>query len=157
MTGRIAAIFVAPARHAEQIAVDAVQLKAGKGIVGDRFFGFRQKQPGLNLTLIEWEAIEEFMRIYKLSIPMNGTRRNLVTQGIRLNELVGETFKVGHVLCRGVELCEPCKVMAKQFPVSALAQTEIIEAFTRKGGIRVQVLTDGVIELGDKIVRKNCP
>jgi MOSC domain-containing protein YiiM len=151
MTGKVIAIFVAPTKHAEQISVDAVQLKAGKGIVGDRFFGLRQKQTTRNLTLIEWEVIETFNRTFGLKLPLNATRRNLITQGIRLNYLVGKTFKIGQVVCRGIELCEPCKVMARQFPASSLSQAEIIRAFGNKGGIRAEVLSDGVLRLGDEI------
>lgn len=151
MTGQINAIFTAPKRHAGQIAVDAVQLKAGKGIVGDRFFAISRKNPGRNLTLIEYETIEAFNQAFQLSIPMNATRRNLITQGIRLNDLVGLTFYIGNVLCRGIELCEPCKVMARYFPPTSLSQTELIYAFYRKGGIKTEVLTDGIIRTGDDV------
>jgi MOSC domain-containing protein YiiM len=78
-------------------------------------------------------------------------RRNLVTEGVRLNDLVGKTFKIGQVECRGIELCEPCKVMARHFPATSLSQSDIIRAFTDKGGIRVEVLGDGVVKLGDGI------
>ena len=151
MTGKIIAIFVAPTQHADQLEVEAVQLKTGKGIVGDRFFGLRKTQPGRNLTLIGSEVIEEFNQAYRLSIRVSSPRRNLVTQGISLNQLIGKTFKIGEVLCRGIELCEPCKVMARQFPAGILPQAEIIRAFAHKGGIRVEVLTDGVVRTGDKI------
>jgi MOSC domain-containing protein YiiM len=151
MTGKVIAIFVAPSKHAEQTAVDAVQLKAGKGIVGDRFFGFRQKQPGRNLTLIEAEVIDQFNQQFQQAIPLHATRRNIVTQGIRLNELVDKTFRLGAVLCRGVELCEPCKVMARQLSNTGLSQAEIIHAFTNKGGIRAEVLLDGIVRLSDSI------
>jgi MOSC domain-containing protein YiiM len=151
MTGHVKAVFVSPTKHAEQISVDTVQLKTRKGIVGDRFFGFRPKQPGRNLTLIEWESIAEFNRTYQLTIPLDATRRNLVTEGVRLNDLVGKTFKIGQVECRGIEPCEPCKVMARHFPATSLSQSDIIRAFTDKGGIRVEVLGDGVVKLGDGI------
>ena len=151
MTGQITAIFVAPARHAEQIAVDAVQLKAGRGIVGDRFFGFRQKQSGRNLTLIESEAIADFNQQYLQNLTLAATRRNLITQGVRLNALIGKTFHIGEVLCRGMELCEPCKVMARSFPATDLTCTEIIYAFANKGGLRAEVLTDGIIKVQDAI------
>jgi MOSC domain-containing protein YiiM len=149
MTGHITAIFVAPSRHVEQLAVEAVQLKTGKGVVGDRFFGHSQKIPGRNLTLIEVEAIEECIANYGQPIELNATRRNFLTRGIRLNELVGKTFRVGGVLCRGVELCEPCRVLARQFPHQSLSQALIIRAFTNKGGLRADVLTDGIVRLGD--------
>ena len=151
MTAHITAIFVAPTKHGEQIAVDVVQLKASKGIVGDRFYGFSRKNPGRNITLIESEAIEEFNSIYRLSVRVNATRRNLVTRGIKLNDLVGKTFKIGDVLCQGFELCEPCKVMARHFPATTLSQAEIIRAFTGRGGIRAAVLTDGIVKLNDEI------
>jgi MOSC domain-containing protein YiiM len=151
MTGKVIAIFVAPTRHTEQISVDAVQLKAGKGIVGDRFFCLRHQQTLRNLTLIEWEVIEEFNRTFGLKLPLNATRRNLVTHGIRLNDLIGKTFKIGQVVCRGIELCEPCKVMARHFPATSLSQAEIIRAFANKGGIRVEVLIDGAVQLGDEV------
>jgi MOSC domain-containing protein YiiM len=149
MTGHITAIFVAPSRHVEQLAVDAVQLKAGKGVVGDRFFGRTQKTPGRNLTLIEVETIEEFIANYGQSIELNATRRNFLTRGIRLNDLVGKTFRVGDVLCQGVELCEPCRVLARQLPYGTLSQAQIIRAFTNKGGLRADVLSDGIVRLGN--------
>ena len=155
MTGQVTAIYVATAKHAEQIAVDVVQLKMGKGIVGDRFFGLSRKNPGRNLTLIESEVIEEFNRIYDQAIGLNATRRNVATHGIRLNDLVGKIFTIGDVSCLGIELCEPCKVMARHFPATPLSQAKLISAFTHKSGIRVTVLADGVIKLGDAILSVN--
>ncbi|MDA1343350.1 MAG: sulfurase [Proteobacteria bacterium] len=149
--GSIIAIFVAPTRRAEQLAVEAVQLKMGKGLVGDRFFGRSQKIPGRNITFIEVEEIYEFNQSYQQAIELNATRRNFITRGIRLNELVGKTFRVGDVLCRGVELCEPCRVLARQLPQDSLTQTQIIKAFTNKGGLRADVLSDGIVRLGDSL------
>lgn len=149
--GNIIAIFVAPTRRAEQLAVEAVQLKMGKGVVGDRFFGLSQKIPGRNITFIEVEEIYEFNQNYQQAIELNATRRNFITRGIRLNELVGKTFRVGDVLCRGVELCEPCRVLARQLPQDSLTQTQIIKAFTNKGGLRADVLSDGIVRLGDSL------
>lgn len=151
MKGKVIAIFTAPEKHAEQISLEAVQLKAGKGIVGDRFFGLRKTQPGRNLTLIEWEAIKEFNLTYNENIPLKASRRNLLTQGIRLKDLIGRPFKIGQVLCRGVELCEPCKVMVREFPGTSLTHNDIIRAFIGKGGIRAEVLTDGIVKSGDGI------
>ena len=152
MTGKILSICVASARHGEQVIVEAVQLKAGRGIVGDRFFGFRKSLPGKNLTLIEAEAIAGFNQRFGQNIPLHATRRNLITQGIQLNELTGKTFRIGSVLCRGIELCEPCKIMARQFPAVSLSQNEIISAFTHKGGLRAEVLSDGIVHLDDLII-----
>jgi MOSC domain-containing protein YiiM len=150
MTGHITAIFVTPTRYAEQLAIEAVQLKTGKGMIGDRFFGYSQKYPGRNLTLIEVEAIEEFNTNYAQTIAPSSTRRNFLTRGIRLNELVGKTFRVGEVLCRGIELCEPCRVLARQLSHESLSQAAIIRTLTHKRGLRADVLSDGIVRLGDR-------
>lgn len=151
MSGRTIGIYAANVKHGEQISLESVQLKTGKGIVGDRFFGLRPKHPGRNLTLIEAEVIANFNLIYQQTIPLQATRRNLITEGLRLNDLIGKTFQVGEVLCRGIELCEPCKVMARQMSCTDLSQTEIIQAFAYHGGIRAAVLSDGIIKIGDNI------
>lgn len=151
MSGHVIGIYTANVKHSEQISLESVQLKTSKGIVGDRFFGLRPKHPGRNLTLIEAEVIANFNLIYQQTIPPQATRRNLITQGLRLNNLIGKIFQVGEVLCSGVELCEPCKVMARQMPYTDLSPTEIIQAFTYHGGIRAAVLSDGIIKIGDNI------
>jgi MOSC domain-containing protein YiiM len=151
MNGLIVAIYVATTRHAEQLSVESVQLKAGKGIVGDRFYGNRPKHPELNLTLIEAENIEGFNREYNQTIGLGTTRRNLITRGIQLNALVGKRFQVGSVLCKGIELCEPCKVMARNFPETSLSQNEIISALIHNAGIRAEVLVDGIVKLEDHL------
>lgn len=149
-SGQIIAIFVAPTKHARQLAADAVQLKTAKGIVGDRFFGFRQKHRGRNITLIEAETLDNFNRNYGQTISLDATRRNLLTRGIRLNPLVGKIFYVGDVLCKGVELCEPCGILARHIANATLTHAEIIKAFTHRGGLRAEVLSDGVVRLGDR-------
>ena len=152
MPGKIISIYIASARYGEQLAVKSVQLKAGRGIVGDRFFGYRKSSLGKNLTLIESEAIAGFNRQFGQNIPFNAARRNLITQGLELNDLDGKTFKIGEVLCRGIELCEPCVTMARHFALASLKSTEILRAFTHKGGIRAEVLMDGLIKTGDSII-----
>lgn len=152
MTGRITAIFVAPSKHAEQLAIEAVQLKRGKGIVGDRFFGQSQKNPGRNLTLIEIEAIEEFNETYNLTINLSATRRNFLTRGVRLNDLLGKTFRVGDVLCKGIELCEPCRLLTRQLSHESISEKNIIKALTHKSGLRAEVLSDGVVHWGDSVM-----
>ena len=69
---RIEAIFVATAHGEAMLELDAVQVKTGKGIVGDRYHGLALREPGLNLTLIEAEAIalaaEELGTVIELSL-----------------------------------------------------------------------------------------
>lgn len=145
-------LLVATERHGEMLALPAVQLKAGAGIVGDRFFGRRRTQPGLNLTLIEAEAIEAVAAALGLAIPPAAPRRNVVTRGARLNALVGREFLLGTVRLRGIELCEPCVVLGRNLETPAHPRERIIRAFAGRGGLRAQVLGDGVVRTGDPLL-----
>ncbi len=84
------------------LSVPEVALVAGSGIVGDRYYGAKQKYPGQNLTLIEAEEIEAFNARNGTSIELTGPRRNVVTRNVRLNLLVGREFYIGAVALRGI-------------------------------------------------------
>jgi MOSC domain-containing protein YiiM len=133
------------------VSVESLSLVAGKGIVGDRNYG-RHKYPGQNLTLIEAEEIERFNREYHTAIALSATRRNLITRGVRLNQLVGREFRVGAVIVRGVELCEPCAGLGKQLAGERLSAAQVVKAFTHRCGLRTDILTSGVIHRGDVVV-----
>jgi len=132
------------------LSVDSLSLVAGKGIVGDRNYG-KHQYPGQNLTLVEAEEIERFNREFAMAINLTATRRNLVTRGVRLNELVGREFRVGAVTVRGVELCEPCAGIGRKLAGERLSAAQVVKAFTHRCGLRTDVLTSGVIYRGDAI------
>jgi MOSC domain-containing protein YiiM len=147
----VACLLVAAERHGDAQIVPAVQLKAGCGIVGDRFFSRSSRHPERNITLIEAEAIEAVAAELSLPIPVTAPRRNVVTRGIRLNELVGRTFTVGSVTLRGIELCEPCIVLGRQLETATCPRDIIIRAFLRRGGLRATIVTSGVVREGEAI------
>lgn len=151
-TARIDSLWVATERHGELLRLPAVQVRAGAGIVGDRFFSRSLRHPGRNLTLVEAEAVADAATELGLTIVPEATRRNLVTRGIRLNDLVGREFRVGEVLMRGIELCEPCIVLGRNLAGHGQTPGHIIAAFANRGGLRATVLSDGVIRSGDAIV-----
>jgi MOSC domain-containing protein YiiM len=72
-------------------------------------------------------------------------RRNLVTRGIDLNRLVGRDFTIGKLQCRGMRLCEPCTV------VQRYAGRPVLRELVHRGGLRVDILKDGVIAVGDEV------
>lgn len=135
------------------VPVESVEVVAGAGIVGDRHFGAQQRHPGQNITLVEAEEIERFNQNNGVAIPLLATRRNLVTRGVRLNDLVGRTFTVGSVTLRGVELCEPCGTLAKYLAGTGLRQADIVQAFAHKCGRRADVLSSGTICRGDAVTQ----
>jgi MOSC domain-containing protein YiiM len=122
----------------------------GKGLEGDRYFKgtgtFWKGKPDFELTLIEMEAIEEFERRSGISLNPADGRRNVVTRGVSLNELVGREFEVGEVRLRGLRLCEPCSHLAR-----LTGHKEIVRGMVHRGGLRAQILTDAVIRVGDEV------
>ena len=125
--------------------VDSIEVLAKKGIVGDRYF-HDFNNPYNQLSLIESENIDYYNKEYNLNIPYLYFRRNIVTKGLRLNNLVGKKLLIGNVKVRGVDLCRPCKHLEEE-----LNQENIIKEFLRKGGLRCEILTSSIIKIGDKI------
>ena len=83
---------------------------------------------------------------FGLDIPYINFRRNVVTKGIQLNDLIGKKLKVGNVELEGIELCRPCRHLTEM-----LDQKNILKEFMRKGGLRCQILSSSKINVGDKI------
>ena len=125
--------------------VNSIEVLANKGIVGDRHFN-DFNDPYNQLSLIESENIDEYNIKFGLNIPYIDFRRNIVTKGIQLNDLIGKKLKVGNVELEGIELCRPCRHLTEM-----LYQKNIIKEFMRKGGLRCQILSSSKISIGDKI------
>ena len=131
-------------------AVNQVRAVPGRGLEGDRYFEqartFSKKpDPSREVTLIEIEALEALERDYGLRLEPQESRRNLVTQATSLNHLVGKEFQVGPVTMRGLRLCEPCTHLEK------LAQKGVRPGLVHRGGLRAQILTEGLLTVGDPI------
>jgi hypothetical protein len=118
---------------------------AGRGLEGDRHVTgrgtFPSGPPGSALTMIEAEVCESF----DPPLEPSDHRRNLVTRGIDLNALVGREFTIGDVRCRGMRLCEPCTV------VQRYAGRPVLRALVHRGGLRADILADGVVRAGDPV------
>jgi MOSC domain-containing protein YiiM len=119
--------------------VDSVSAVAGKGLEGDRKFKANGARPGGAITLIEAEVLEDV----GLSGPQS--RRQVVTRGVRLNDLIGKRFFVGEVECQGVELCEPC------LHLQSLTRPGIIDDLVHRGGLNADILSSGTISVGDAV------
>ena len=126
--------------------VESIEVLTNKGVVGDRHFS-DYNDPFCQLTLIESENIDFYNLKYGLNIPYVEFRRNIVTEGIRLNELVGKKLRIGNVEVEAVDLCRPCRHLTE-----VLCQNNILKEFLRKGGLRCQILTSSIIKIGDEII-----
>jgi MOSC domain-containing protein YiiM len=138
-------ICISPVAGGETIAIDAVTTIAGRGIEGDRYCAL-DTEPSRQITLIECEVIDQFNQETASEFSYEMFRRNLVTEGVQLNNLVGETFYVGEVWFRGHELCEPCRYLQDKLKV-----TDLVKRLTHKGGLCCEVLTGGTIRSGDNL------
>ena len=127
------------------VEVKSIDVLANKGIVGDRHFN-EYNDPYCQLSLIESENIDYYNTKYGLNIPYTDFRRNVITKGINLNNLIGKKLHIGNVKVEGVDLCRPCKHLTEM-----LNQENILKEFLRKGGLRCQILTSSSISIGDKI------
>ncbi len=125
--------------------VKSIEVIANKGVIGDRHFN-EYNDPYNQLSLIESENIDYYNSKYGLNISYINFRRNIVTRNIKLNDLVGKKFFIGKVKVEGIDLCRPCKHLTE-----VLNQENIIKEFLRKGGLRCQILSSSVINVGDKI------
>lgn len=148
---KVEKIYVSVSAGGQQSIAEKIDLVAGGGIVGDRNFGL-SKWPGQNLTLIEAEEVEAFIDEQNLVYDLSITRRNIITRGVKLNKFVGKEFLISGVRLKGVELCEPCSSLGKALASPALSPGRVVEKFLHRGGLRVDVLTSGVIEVGAEIV-----
>lgn len=92
----IKAIFIAPQPNSSQQSVNKINVIARKGIIGDRNYD-QHRWPGQNITLIEIENINNFNNNYQQKVSIKDTRRNLITEGVLLNELVGQEFFIGSI------------------------------------------------------------
>ena len=125
--------------------VNSIEVIANKGIVGDRHF-HEFNDPYNQLSLIESENIDEYNVRFNLNISYIDFRRNIVTKGIQLNDLIGKKLSVGNVELEVIDLCRPCRHLTEM-----LDQRNVLKEFLRKGGLRCQILSSSKISVGDKI------
>jgi len=148
--GVLAGIYVVDTPGDPMQSVDEIKAVAGRGLEGDRYAegeGTFSGNPGAGrqVTLIEREAVDAVVRDYGIELTPGDTRRNLVTEGVSLNHLVGREFRVGKVVLRGVRLSEPCAHLEK------LTRAGVRQALIHRGGLRADIIEGGSIKVGDAI------
>src|SRR5437868_2245322 len=144
-SARVVQILISPTPAHPMESVVSARAIPGKGLEGDRYFDgvgtFSPKphKPDYEITLIEKEQVDAFAKESGLPFSAHEARRNIVTEGVDLNALAGRQFLLGEVLIQGIRLCEPCNYLAKgTFP-------EVLAGLVHKGGLRAQILSEGII------------
>jgi MOSC domain-containing protein YiiM len=124
------------------VEMGEIECVAGHGVRGDRFFDFKENYKG-QITFFAWETYETICLALAVRDKMPSTfRRNVITAGVDLNELIGREFCVQGVRFRGTEECRPCYWMDQAFAPGA---NEFLKG---RGGLRAEILSDGVIRAG---------
>ncbi len=152
LLGTVEAIALAERATGDMQTVDRANALAERGLDGDRyaakagtFTPADDTARGYDLTLIEAEVLESLTLPEGRALGFAEARRNIVTRGIDLNALVGRRFRVGDVECLGQRLCEPCSHLER------LTTRGTLRGLIHGGGLRADVLSDGVISTGDLI------
>ena len=125
--------------------VNSIKAIAGKGIFGDRHFS-ENKNIREQVTLIESENIDKYNLNSNTKIPYLDFRRNIVTEGIKLNDLLNKQITIGNIKLLGKDLCSPCKHLQE-----LLGYNNIIKEILIKGGLRCEIINSGTIYLNDEI------
>lgn len=121
---------------------DVVTCVAGKGIEGDRFFGYKESYKG-QITFFAQEVHEALVTHFQRpDLPASVYRRNVVTRGLDLAALIGREFSLGGIRFEGTQECAPCYWMNDAVGPGA-------EEFLKgRGGLRARILSDGPLALG---------
>jgi MOSC domain-containing protein YiiM len=152
--GSVVSIHLARAGGAPVEEVAEARAVAGKGLDGDRYsngsgtYSKPRHDPAAEATLIESEALDALKRDHAIELAPGASRRNITTRGIALNDLIGREFTVGAVRLRGIRLCEPCAHLQN------LTHAGVMRGLAHRGGLNAEILTDGVIRVGDVIEAK---
>lgn len=163
---KIAGIFVSPEKGQPMQARQSVSALVGAGLEGDRYASdkgsyssiinkrfkvenIKVSRPLRHVSLISLCALEEANKLLVEPFLPIETRRNLLIETISAAELlslIDKEFTVGEVRMRGVEDCAPCAL-----PGNMARKAGFKEAFATCGGLRAEILTSGIIAIGNEL------
>lgn len=127
-----------------------LMLEGGVGVVGDRYalrrgFYSDRHHDGRQVTLFESETLEAIERDYRITLGPTDHRRNITTQGVPLNHLVGKRFTVGATLLEGVMLSVPCR------HIEQITGKEVFNAMLHRSGLMARIVRGGPVRIGDLV------
>jgi MOSC domain-containing protein YiiM len=147
--GTVAGIFIAAATTEPVVARDEVTAVAGRGLAGDRHFhggdDDADHDPADEITLIAAEGLEKARIDHGLELDPGEHRRNVVVEGVDLLALVGRTVRVGGAEVAVLEDNPGCRTLQN------LVGKPVLRGLRRHGGVRGQIVTGGVIRVGDAV------
>ena len=143
--GKVLEIGISENKSNKIVNVNDVEAIKGKGLVGEKHFK-KDNIKRCQITLIEIENINYYNKITRTTIPAINFLRNIVTEGIQLNVLLGTEFFIGTVKVKAHDLCRPCKNLQESFQ-----QKNTVKELLLTGGLRCEILSSGKIYINDQI------
>ena len=160
--GRVVGLFISPGIGERMRARSEVRALAGKGLEGDRYalgvgsYSRVARPVARHVSLIGREAMDaannELSRRGLVPFELGETRRNIVVEGIDVYALLGQGFRIGAVRMRGSDITRPCHL-----PSAAAGKPGFKEAYHNRGGILAEILSDGVISIGNVLLAEAAP
>jgi MOSC domain-containing protein YiiM len=153
MAGTIEKIFITAKGGEPMQALAEVEAVEGQGLRGDRYMernGYWTAVDECQVTLIEGEDLDEITTTTDLRVLNGEHRRNLVTRGIDLINLLGQRFQIGEAVLEYDRPRPPCTYIQ-----GLTGQPGLTRSLGRRGGICARVVKSGRIRLQDPIVVLN--
>ena len=144
--GKVILIGISKNHNSPIANVMSVEAIKGKGLIGEKHFK-KDNEKRCQITLIEIENINHYNKITGTMIPAINFFRNIVTEGIQLNVLVGKEFFIGTVKVKAHDLCRPCKYLQE-----SVHQKNTVKELLHTGGLRCEILSSGKICVDDQII-----
>ena len=142
MSGSVEHIHLAAERSGPVSPVDEVLAEAGRGLRGDRH---HDREGANDLTLIEVEALERLAAEHGVNLDPGESRRNVTTRGLDLGTLIGRRFRVGAIVCEGIERNEPCLHLSQ-----VTGEPGVLRGLVHTG-LEAVIIESGTIRVGDVI------
>jgi hypothetical protein len=124
------------------LEVPSVECIAGKSLLDDRFFDYKPDFKG-QVTFFEQETHAWLIHHLQLhpSPQPSVYRRNIITSGLNLNDLIGREFTIQGIRFLGTEEARPCRWMDEVLAPGAE------QALRGRGGLRAKILTTGTLSI----------
>jgi MOSC domain-containing protein YiiM len=149
--GTVERLWMTDEGSAPMRAVESIRAIEGRGLDGDRYAegtGFYSGFDECQVTLIAAEAIDDIRDDADIDLADGRHRRNIVTRGADLRDLLGSRFEIGDATFSGTRPRPPCahveQVAGEDGVAAALGDG--------RGGVCADVVDSGAVAVGDDVV-----
>jgi MOSC domain-containing protein YiiM len=140
--GKIVTLHWVDADGAPAQAIDEIEIVANFGLKNDYRSGADSDR---EVTIVAQEMLDTVGAELGLTVAPGASRRQIVVQGLNLNDFIGKTLKIGNVELKGTELCQPCGRMEEMIGPGAQ------DALLDRAGLCCHAVTGGMVRIGDQI------